>query len=135
MRCHGESTVRSLKRKVYVRTIFRTVAFLAAASVGLVPAVVRAQGVPANPPPVQCTESWLKAAMGRLSTAAGSMPYSGDLDADAVNAMMMIARAQSQAAAWEAKCGNNQKAKKKAQQIQWQQQSDAQALHAAEFGN
>ena len=61
------------------------------------------------------------------------MSYSGDLDADAVNAMMLISRAQSQAAAWEAKCGNNAKAKKKAQQMQWQAQSNAYELNQAEF--
>ena len=118
--------------------LLRAVAVAAAAGLALAigievrPSAVNAQAMSsmAPVPAVECTDGWLKSAMGRLATASSGMTYSGNVDKDAGSAMMIIKRAESQAAAWEAKCGKNEKMKAMAASMKTKADQDMTALAA-----
>ena len=89
-----------------------------------------AQGMAPAQPPMQCTEAWLRLAMNGLGSAAGNMQYTGNVDKDAISALMIVERFQSQAAAWGLKCGKDAKMKAQATSMKTQADQNLEALAA-----
>ena len=96
------------------------------------PSTALAQGMSsmAPAPAIECTDAWLKGAMGRLSAEASGMKYSGDVDKDAAAALMMVMRVENQALAYETKCGKNDKMKAMATSMKASSDQKMQALMA-----